>query len=115
MTAQPARETGPARTIDEVIEYLDEIIARSQREKSRFGYFATLYRNVTVEVKRGIASGRFEDGPRMERLDVNFANRYLTEFDCYRRGEPASRCWITAFKAATRWPPIVLQHLLIGM
>ena len=115
MTAQPARETGPAKTIDEVIEYLDEIIARSQREKSRFGYFATLYRNVTVEVKRGIAAGRFEDGPRMERLDVNFANRYLTALDCYQRGEPASRCWITSFKAVSVWPPIVLQHLLMGM
>src|SRR5215211_3969569 len=115
MTAQPARETGPARTMDEVVSHLDEIIARSLREDSRLGYFATLYRNVTVEVKRGIAAGRFQDGPRMERLDVNFANRYLTALDCYHRGEPASRCWMTSFKAATQWPPIVLQHLLMGM
>src|SRR5215216_527449 len=106
MTAQPARVTGPAKTIDEVIGHLDEIIARARREESRFGYFATLYRNVTVEVKRGIAAGRFEDGPRMERLDVNFANRYLTALDCYLRGEPASRCWVTSFKAVTVWPPL---------
>jgi Family of unknown function (DUF5995) len=115
MSAQPARETGPAKTIDEVVSHLDEIIARSRREDSRFGYFATLYRNVTVEVKRGIEAGRFEDGARMERLDVNFANRYLRALDCYRRGEPASRCWITSFKAVSKWPPIVLQHLLMGM
>jgi hypothetical protein len=115
MTAQPAREIGPAKTIDEVIEHMDEIIARSRREESRLGYFAALYRNVTIEVKRGIASGRFEDGPRMERLDVNFANRYLAALDCYRRGERASSCWMASFKAATQWPPIALQHLLIGM
>jgi hypothetical protein len=115
MSAQPARETGPARTIDEVISHLDEIIARSRREASRLGYFASLYRNVTVEVKRGIGAGRFEDGPRMERLDVNFANRYLSALGCYERGEAASRCWITAFKAVSDWPPIVLQHLLMGM
>jgi hypothetical protein len=115
MTAQPQREAGPARTIDEVIAHLDEIIARSLREESRLGYFAALYRNVTIEVKRGIASGRFEDGPRMERLDVNFANRYLTALDCYRRGERASRCWMTSFRSATQWPPIVLQHLMMGM
>lgn len=115
MTARPARETGPAKSIDEVIRYMDEIIARSRREESRLGYFAALYRNITIEVKRGIASGRFQDGPRMERLDVNFANRYLTALDCYRRGELASRCWVTSFKAVTQWPPIVLQHLLMGM
>jgi hypothetical protein len=115
MTAQPAMETGPARTIDEVIRRLDEIIARSRRDESRLGYFAALYRNVTIEVKRGIASGRFEDGARMERLDVNFANRYLTALDSYRRDEAASRCWVTSFKAAQVWPPLVLQHLLMGM
>ena len=105
----------PAKTIDEVIEQLNEIIARSHGEQSRLGYFATLYRNVTVEVKRGIAQGRFENGPRMERLDVTFANRYLTALGCYQRGEQASKCWVTAFKAAPDWPPIVLQHLLLGM
>jgi len=115
MSAQPAKANLPAKTIDEVIEQLDEIIARSHSENGRLGYFATLYRNVTVEVKRGIAQGRFENGPRMERLDVTFANRYLTALGCYLRGEQASKCWVTAFKAATEWPPIVLQHLLLGM
>ena len=115
MSAQPAKSNPPAKTIDEVIEQLDEIIARSHSEQSRLGYFATLYRNVTVEVKRGIAQGRFENGPRMEQLDVTFANRYLTALGCYLRGEQASKCWVAAFKAATEWPPIVLQHLLLGM
>ena len=115
MSAQPATLNPPARTVDEVIGQLNEIIARSRERASRLGYFATLYRNVTVEVKRGIAQGRFENGPRMERLDVTFANRYLTALACYERGEQASRCWVAAFKAATRWPPIVLQHLLLGM
>ena len=115
MSAQPAIATGPAKTIDEVIAHLDDVIARARQEESRLGYFATLYRNVTVEVKRGIEQGRFEDGARMERLDVNFANRYLTALADYRAGVPASRCWAAAFRAAGEWPPIVLQHLLLGM
>jgi hypothetical protein len=115
MSAQPAKANPPAKTIDEVIEQLNEIIALSHSEQSRLGYFASLYRNVTIEVKRGIAQGRFENGPRMEQLDVTFANRYLTALGCYRRGEQASKCWIAAFKAASEWPPIVLQHLLLGM
>jgi hypothetical protein len=105
----------PARNIDEVIARLDEVIARSRRERSRLGYFALLYRNVTIKVKEGIQAGRFEDGARMERLDVCFANRYLDAYDCYRRGAGTSTCWLASFRAADSWFPIVLQHLLLGM
>lgn len=115
LTGSAPRAAGPAETIDEVIDRLDEIIQRSRMDGSRLGYFATLYRNVTVEVKSGIAAGRFDNGLRMERLDVTFANRYLAALERYQRGEATSRCWTTAFEAARRWPPIVLQHLLVGM
>ncbi len=68
-----------------------------------------------MAVKEGIAAGRFEDGPRMERLDVLFANRYLAAVESLRRGEPPTRSWQVSFEAAGRWWPIVLQHLLLGM
>ncbi len=51
----------------------------------------------------------------MERLDVNFVNRYLRALDCYLHGEAASKSWVFAFNCAPQWPPIVLQHLLLGM
>jgi hypothetical protein len=105
----------PPNTIDEIIIQLDEIIARSRHEKSRLGFFAVLYRNVTLKVKEGIANGLFEDGPRMERMDVLFANRYLTAYESFRRHEQPSKCWLVSFKAAPLWPPIILQHLLLGM
>lgn len=105
----------PTRTIDEVIAQLDEVIARSRRERSRLGYFALLYRNVTVKVKEGIQAGMFEDNARMERLDVVFASRYLDAYESYRRGAPTSKCWLASFRAADSWFPIVLQHLLLGM
>ena len=104
-----------AQTIDEVLARLDEIIHLARRDGSRLGYFATLYRNVTIKVKEGIASGFFEDGARMERLDVTFANRYLAAFESFSRGERPSACWLAAFQAAADWPPIILQHLLLGM
>jgi len=66
-------------------------------------------------VKEGIAAGRFDDGPRMERLDVTFANRYLEALNRFRRGESPTPCWLLSFEAAATWPPIVLQHLLLGM
>ena len=105
----------PATTLDEVIAQLDAVIARSRRDNSRLGYFACLYRSVTVRVRDGIADGRFQDGPRMARLDVMFANRYLAALDAYQNGRPHSRSWKAAFDAATGSSLLILQHLLLGM
>ena len=102
-------------TIDEVLTELDQVILRARNEKSRLGYFATLYRNVTLKVKQGIAAGFFEDGARMEKFDVTFAGRYLTALENYRTRQNTSRCWIAAFETANKWSPIILQQLLIGM
>lgn len=104
-----------ARTIDEVLEALDTIIARAVTHGSRLGYFAVLYREVTAKVKEGIAAGFFDDGPRMERLDVAFANRYLAALASWEKVERPSRSWRLAFAAAAHWRPIVLQHLLLGI
>jgi Family of unknown function (DUF5995) len=104
-----------ARTIDEVLEQLEEVIERARREKSRLGYFAALYRNVTSRVNEGILAGNFEDGACMERFDVAFANRYLDALERYQRGEEPSKCWRTTFRAAKDWHPIILQHLLLGI
>jgi hypothetical protein len=105
----------PAATIDEVIARLDEIIERAIVERDRLGYFAVLYRTVTAAVKQGIAAGRFEDGPRMERLDVVFANRYLAAFDAHRRGGRPTESWRVAFAAGTSRRVVIMQHLLLGM
>ena len=104
-----------AHTIDDVIALLDQIIDRARRESSRLGYFAALYRNVTIRVKDGIGQGRFDDGPRMEQLDVRFANRYFSAFHRHREGDAPTQCWQVAFDAATWWRPLILQHLLLGM
>jgi hypothetical protein len=105
----------PPQTIDDILSELDQIILRARTEQSRLGFFATLYRNVTIKVKQDIASGFFEDGERMEKLDVTFANRYLSALENYRAGRNTSRCWFVAFETANRWPPIILQQLLMGM
>jgi hypothetical protein len=104
-----------AQTIDEVILALTEIIETCKNEQSRLGYFPALYRRVTDRVKVGIAEGRFEDGARMERLDVTFAGRYLEAWSAWREGRGMSACWRIAFEAGDRWRPVILQHLLSGM
>ncbi|MGH7619520.1 MAG: DUF5995 family protein [Gemmatimonadaceae bacterium] len=105
----------PATSIDEVIARLDAIVDRATIERDRLGFFAVLYRTVTAAVKKGIAEGRFEDGPRMERLDVVFANRYLEAFDAHRAGGIPTQAWRVAFAAGTSRRAVIMQHLLLGM
>jgi Family of unknown function (DUF5995) len=102
-------------TIDDVLRELDAIIDRAWTEKSRLGYFAALYRRVTQAVKDGIAKGQFDNGPLVEQLDVNFAGRYLQAFHQFCSGEQPTTSWQVAFRAASWWRPLVVQHLLAGI
>lgn len=102
-------------TIDEVISRLTEIIEECRQRPSRLGYFAALYRKVTIQVKEGIANNKFQDGKRMERLDVCFANRYLDAYELHRQGKQPTAAWQVSFDAAERWRPLILQHLLAGI
>lgn len=104
-----------ANDIDHLIAILDDIIADEKRQQSPLGYFPALYRRVTVEVRDKINSGYFEDGPRMEKLDVEFANRYLVAYEAYKKNKPLTRSWELAFEVADDKRPIVLQHLFLGM
>jgi hypothetical protein len=104
-----------ARTIHDVVADLGEVVDTARREASPAGYFPALYRRVTVEVAEWIRAGRFDDGPRMERLDVLFADRYLEAWRSRRAGEETTRAWAVAFDATASWWPVVLQHLLLGI
>lgn len=103
-------------TIDEIIEQMNDVIDRCIREKSKLGYFAVLYRDVTVQVRSKIQEGNyFEDNARMEYLDVVFANRYLDAIHEYWNGGKPSKSWLVAFEATKSSSPMILQHLLLGM
>lgn len=104
-----------AKTLDEVIICLDTIIGECRRQNSRVGYFACLYRKMTVAIQAAIADGAFADGDRMEKLDVVFANRYLEAYTLYSEGRLPTLSWQTAFNAAGNDKLTVLQHLLLGV
>ena len=108
----------PATTLDEVIDRIDTIIGWAITESNRLGYFAALYKRITAAVKAAVAEGRFDDGPRMARLDVAFANRYLDAFNGYAgpgQFKKPTRSWQVTFNAATDVRPIMLQHMLAGI
>jgi hypothetical protein len=102
-------------TIDDVITRLDQIVETCKREKSRAGYFASLYRVMTIAVKAGVEAGRFEDPQRMVRLDVIFASRYLDAYSRQQRGQKPTRAWQYAFDSAKAGQALILQDLLLGI
>ncbi len=103
------------KTIDEVISQMDTIMEQCIAQKNPLGLFAALYQKVTIRVKEGIENGRFEDGPRMERLDVIFANRYIEAYEKYNAGQPTTFSWKAVFDAASTKNLILVQHLFMGM
>ncbi len=115
MSTPPNSKFKPAASIQEVIDRLDEIIQQSIQKDSRLGYFAALYREVTASVQDGIVEGFFEDGPRMERLDVIFANRYLEALHQFENSQNLMECWRYAFNSSRKWRLLILQQLLLGM
>lgn len=104
-----------AKNIDQVIARLEEIVEEASARKDPLGIFAIVYLGVTRAVKEGIRQHVFQDGDRMERLDVAFANRYLYAHDAYRHSQACTQAWQTTFNAAMRFDLLVLQHLFMGM
>ncbi len=104
-----------AKNIDEVITFLEAIIAETLADENPMGYFAALYHHVTVTIKEGIGNNDYLDGSRMEKLDVIFANRYLEAYTQYKQHQQCTGSWRYAFETTKTYWPIVLQDLLLGM
>lgn len=103
------------QNINEVIARLDVIVKQCAATQNRAGYFAALYKRMTIAVAEGIQQNAFEDGPRMERLDIAFAKRYIEAYDCYYNNQHCSASWKFAFDSSKLNNLTVLQHLMLGI
>lgn len=104
--------------LEEVVAALEWIIDWSIKASSRLGYFAALYKRITIAVDTAIKQGVFDDGPRMEGFDAAFASRYLDALNGLfhpSQFPPPTRSWQKTFDAADRDDLIILQHMLAGM
>lgn len=116
MTTLPTLEQPQIITnIDQIIDELNGIIEWSIEHNSRIGYFAILYHRVTCRIKEGIEQNEFEDGKRMERLDIIFAERYINAWKKWITEEAPTHSWEAAFNATKDSTTIILQHLLLGI
>jgi len=104
-----------AETIDGVLVELREIVDEATAAADRIGYFAALYRQITVAVARAIDDGLFEDGERMSRLDAEFANRYFAALHAWQSDREPSKSWRSCFRACGHDAPALVQHLVLGV
>ena len=104
-----------ANDIDDVLNILDGLIAENKAASDPLGYFPALYRQVTLEVKQGIAQGFFDNGPRMARFDALFANRYFAAYAAFQSGGQPTKSWQVAFDGTRSGQLIILQDLLVGI
>ena len=104
-----------ADNIDEVIDNLANIVNDALRDGDRIGYFASLYRQVTVAIRDAIQANEFDDGERMNRFDAAFGNRYFDALDAWRRDQTGPDCWREAFRLVDDSNTIIVQHLLLGV
>ena len=105
----------PLNTIDDVVTALTLIVKNCEQARSRSGYFAALYKRMTIAVKEGIAAGSFDNGARMEKLDVNFASRYINAYEAYSKNEACSTSWKYAFDSCVNESLTVIQQLILGV
>jgi hypothetical protein len=102
-------------SIDEVLRELDSIILETVNDNNYLGIFAYVYRRTTAEIKKAILAKAFEDNGRMERMDVAFANKYISAYRNYKTSAgPFFTAWGIPFRAG-REKLTIIQHLLMGM
>ena len=117
-TPPPPAPIPPVSTLDAVVSALDSVIEWSIAASSRLGYFAALYKRITIAVGTAIDNGAFQDGPRMERFDASFADRYFDALNGYfhpKQFPRPTRSWQKTFDDADRADLIILQHMLAGV
>ena len=117
-TPPPPPPIPATTTIQQVVDALGTIINWSIEASSRLGYFAALYKRITIAVGIAVAEGKFEDGARLERLDAAFANRYFDALNGHfhpGRFPRPTHSWQVTFDAASRPEPILVQHMFAGV
>lgn len=111
MSNHPAHITG-----DELTALMDAQVARWEAEGDRRAVFLACYRLMTGNMLRGVAAGRFRDGPWVDELVGAFAGYYFRALAAYETGDgPLPNVWRRAHDLALRPTTPVVQSLLMGV
>ena len=82
----------------------------------RRAVFLACYRLMTANMLRGVAQGRFQDGPRVGELIENFADYYFVALEAYEGAAgPLPAVWRRTHDLARLPTTTVIQNLLMGV
>lgn len=105
-------------TIGDVVRNIDQVIDWSIEAESHLGYFAVLYKRTTLAIRDAVNEGVFDDGPRMEQLDLAFARRYFSALNGYFHRDDyrgLTLPWEVPFVGDQNRQAIILQHMMAGL
>lgn len=109
---------GRPNAIEDVLRNIDQIVDWATKAESHIGYFAVLYKRTTLAIRDAVRDNVFDDGPRMERLDIAFATRYFNALNAYfhpAKGDGSPLPWKVTFVGDHDGQAIILQHMMAGM
>ncbi|MGV0794762.1 DUF5995 family protein [Mycolicibacterium sp. XJ1819] len=104
------------QTIEDVLRNLDQVLSWSVDARSTIGYFAVLYKRITVAIRDAVDEGVFDNGALIEDLDVVFARRYFDALNSYFYPDQYGGLtlpWEVAFVGDPQ--ATILQHMMAGL
>ena len=105
-------------TIDDVVHTLGQIVDWSIKAESHIGYFAALYKRITLAIHQAVGDGVFDNGRLIEELDVAFGRRYFNALNAYfypDKYQDLTLPWGVTFVGDQDDQAIILQHMLAGL
>ena len=117
MTRQLARLEEP-RTLDDAVRGIDQVVDWAIKAESHIGYFAALYKRITLAIQDAISEGVFDDGDRIDQLGVVFSQRYFNSLNGYfdpDEYQGPTLPWEVSFVGDQNHKAIMLQHMMAGL
>jgi hypothetical protein len=105
-------------TIDDVLHNLGQVVDWSIKAESHIGYFAALYKRITLAIHQAVSDGVFDNGRLIEELDVVFARRYFDALNAYfypDKYQGLTLPWGVTFVGDQDDQAIIVQHMLAGL
>src|ERR1700692_4587642 len=115
-SASPLDRLPEAKTVDNVLDNVGQIVDWAMKAESHIGYFAVVSKHVTLAIRDAINKGGvFKDNDLVTRLDVAFAQRYFNALNAYFYPEEFGGLtlpWEVTIVGAQDRHAIILQHLM---
>ncbi len=112
---KPLPRLAEANNVDEVLRNVEQVIEWAIKAESHLGYFAAVYKRITLAIRAAIDDGEFDDGDRVAKLDVAFAQRYFDALNAYfhpHECEGLTLPWEVVFAGDQDGQAVILQHLM---